>query len=98
MPSTPNTVSEAVNLLVADGYSDDLGSRGSETKDGHDHSHEPASLVIERLYRFEGDSNPADEAIVLGVYCDGCDIRGVVVSAYGPDADPALLARMRHPD
>lgn len=98
MSSTPNTVSEAINLLVAEGYTSDLGSRGSETQNDDDHSHDPANFIIERQFRFEGDSNPDDEAIVLGVFCECCEARGVVVSAYGPDADPALFARMRHRD
>jgi hypothetical protein len=96
--SSPSTVSEAVNLLLADGYTDDLGARGSEGKQGDDHSHDPADLIIERQFRFEGDSNPDDQAIVLGVHCESCETRGIVVSAYGPDADPALLARTRRPD
>jgi hypothetical protein len=37
-------------------------------------------------------TDPADEAIVLGVECAACGVRGIVVSAYGPDADPQLIA------
>jgi hypothetical protein len=29
---------------------------------------------------------------VLGVECPACGTRGIVVSAYGPQADPELLA------
>jgi hypothetical protein len=96
--SSPGTVSEAVNLLLAEGYTDDLGARGSESQKGDDHSHDSADLLIERQFRFEGESNPDDQAIVLGVLCESCDTRGIIVSAYGPDADPALLARTRRPD
>jgi len=37
---------------------------------------------------------------VLGVACPDCGARGVIVSAYGPDADPeylALLEQVRRP-
>ncbi|MGC1513560.1 MAG: hypothetical protein WA797_11660 [Acidimicrobiales bacterium] len=44
------------------------------------------------MFRFEGDSDPGDEAIVLGIECPACNRRGIIVSAYGPDADPHLLA------
>lgn len=96
MPSTPNTVSEAVNQLIAEGYDGNLDDRAAGTKVDDDHSHAPVDLVIEQQFRFEGDSNPDDEAIVLGVYCEGCDVRAVVVSAFGPDADPELFAQLRH--
>ncbi len=96
MPPNPSTVTEAVQWLTANGYTDELGPRGAETPADADHVHEPASLIIEHVFRFEGDSDPGDEAIVLGVYCDGCDIRGIVVSAFGPDADPKLMERLRH--
>jgi hypothetical protein len=43
--------------------------------------------IVDHVYRFEGDSDPADEAIVLGVHCPNLGVRGVVVSAYGPSID-----------
>lgn len=94
MPTTsPNTVTEAVNLLADEGYSANLGLRDESLHAEHD----PNRFVIERIFRFEGDSDPADEAIVLGVFCPECDARGTVVSAYGHGADPVLLARLsRH--
>jgi hypothetical protein len=48
-------------------------------------------VLVERVYRFEGPSDPADEAIVLGVCCPKCGARGIIVSAFGPDADPEVL-------
>ncbi len=96
MSSSPSTVTEAVSLLTDQGYTADLGSRGSETHGTVDHSHNPAELIIEKVFRFEGDSDPADEAIVVGVFCSDCDARGIVVSAYGHGADPVLMERLRH--
>ena len=40
-------------------------------------------------------SNPDDEAIVIGVTCPACEAKGVLVSAYGPAADPEELAGVR---
>ncbi len=94
MSPSPSTVTEAVNLLAADGYTADLGLY----EDSPHTEHDPNRFMIERVFRFEGESDPADEAIVIGVFCPECDARGTVVSAYGHGADPALLARLsRHP-
>lgn len=98
MDESPDTVSDATRLLVRDGYTatfeclDDTADQLSD-----EHHHDLAALIIERQYRFEGDSNPDDSAIVLGVHCPACEERGIVVSAYGPDADPTLLAKLHYP-
>ena len=85
------TVTDAVALLARDGYGDDLrlGDSGLDCSScGTTH---PTDLVeVDRVFRFEGPSDPADEAIVLGLRCPACGARGSLVSAFGPDADPAL--------
>ena len=86
-----STVTDAVALLDREGYGDDLhlDSEGLDCRScGTSH---PADLVeVDRVFRFEGPSDPADEAIVLGLRCPACGARGSLVSAFGPDADPAL--------
>ena len=47
--------------------------------------------VVEKLYRFEGPSDPGDEMIVLGVRDPASGLGGVVASAYGSAADPVML-------
>lgn len=93
------TVTEAIGLLEADGYRTDFSFT-----DGTVHcracgaAHEPARLVVRHTFRFEGDTDPGDEAIVLGVECPACGMRGVVVSAFGPDASPEFTELVRHLD
>ena len=90
---TPDTVTEAVAFLASEGYVDDfeLGTDGVvDATTGA--THLLASAVVDHTFRFEGDSDPGDEAIVLGVHCTACGRKGVVVSAYGPDADPEHVA------
>ena len=84
----PETVTEAMALLEAEGYTSDF--RVASTDDRSVHA--TGTLVVHRTFRFEGDSDPGDEAVVLGVECPSCGTKGIVVSAYGPDADPDLLA------
>lgn len=86
-----STVTEALDLLAREGYADDLhlGADGLDCSScGTNH---PTDLVeVDRVFRFEGPSDPADEAIVLGLRCPACGAKGSLVSAFGPDAEPAL--------
>jgi hypothetical protein len=96
----PDTVTEAVALLTELGYVDDL-----DIKDGclvchaEDAPHPLAAAVVDHQFRFEGPSDPGDESIVLGLSLPQWGRKGVLVSAYGHDADPekteALLALLR---
>jgi hypothetical protein len=92
LPDEPAGPVEAIAVLRAGGYHLDFNL-------GHDcpgsaSSPEPGTLEFDRVFRFEGASDPDDEAMVLGLCCSACGARGVFVSAYGfsaPDA-PAIVA------
>lgn len=89
----PETVTDAVRWLAANGYDGDFTFRdGALRCHACGRPHGPERLVVRHTFRFEGMTDPADEAIVLGVECPDCGARGTVVSAYGPDAEPQLLA------
>ena len=92
----PDTITAAVQLLESKGYDGEFvivnhgfGCRSCE------HVHAPDQLVLDDTYRFEGDSDPSDESIVLGVRCPVCGAKGIVVSAYGPEAEPQLITLMK---
>ena len=92
----PETVAEAVALLEAEGYTGDVRvSAGTARCEACATAHPFDRLVADHVFRFEGMSNPSDEAIVIGVTCPACGTRSVLVSAYGPDADPDELAGVR---
>ncbi len=87
----PETVTDAVRLLQGRGYRDDftITTEGVHCAACGEH-HRARTLVITDVFRFEGPSDPGDETIVLGVECPTCGGRGIVVSAFGPDADDQL--------
>ena len=96
------TVVEEMRSLRARGYLADF----SVTTDGQlrcstcDHILPPGVAVIESTARFEGASNPDDQAVVFGLHCGGCDLRGVLVAAYGPTAtaeEAAVLTALSTP-
>lgn len=88
----PDTVTEAMELLAAEGYTASFDMVDGDLRClpcGHRHPAEGA--LVERFVRFEGESDPDDEAIVLGLRCPTCGARGIMVSGYGPSADPNEL-------
>ena len=47
----------------------------------------PGEFEIVEVYRFEGDSNPADEDVVYAVESKDGKVKGAMTSAYGMYAD-----------
>jgi hypothetical protein len=87
----PETVLDAVRLLAADGYGTSITPATTVRCAQCGHEHALGELLAERVYRFEGPSDPDEEAIVVGVRCGECGMRGTIVSAYGPAADPDVI-------
>jgi hypothetical protein len=61
----------------------------------------PHDLLVHRLHRLEGASDPADMLAVVGATCRGCGTDGALVLGYGPRAgvdDAMVLARLDIPD
>ncbi|MEK7292926.1 MAG: hypothetical protein AAB327_05750 [Actinomycetota bacterium] len=87
---SPTTVTDAVAFLRAQGYIDEVELKGINLVSGRTNiSCALTNVIVDHTFRFEGDSDPGDEAIVLGLRYPGSDIRATLVSAYGHDADPA---------
>ncbi|HEY2814364.1 MAG TPA: hypothetical protein VGJ03_12935 [Acidimicrobiales bacterium] len=85
---TPDTVTEAVQFLTKEGYRDEIRLvAGGLECDGVGGVHDAASAVVDYTFRFEGPSDPGDEAIVLGIDLPKWGRKGVLVSAFGPNAD-----------
>lgn len=91
----PDTVTEASQLLEAEGYDHSVFIRdGVLHFSGHDEPCPIERAVIERTFRFEGDSDPGDEMVVFGVVDSGTGMRGVLASAFGSSADPDVLEQL----
>jgi hypothetical protein len=95
MGDEPTTVLEAVELLAAEAF----GASFSITPDGiRCGACGQAGLLeraeVVRVYRFEGPSDPDEEAVVYGLRCPCCGAGGTLVSSFGPGADPELTDRL----
>ena len=80
-----DTVSQAVKELKERGYTTDFNLKENCLVCNQEKFH-PEDFEIVEVYRFEGDSDPADEAVVYAVESNKGD-RGVLVSGYGISAD-----------
>jgi len=82
-----DTVAEAVNGLKQRGYTIDFNL---ETDRIHcpatPLSLKPSEFEIAEVYRFEGDSDPADEAIVYAIESRHGQ-KGILVNGFGISAD-----------
>ncbi len=93
---TYDTVSAAVQGLKKRGYTTDFNLRENCIICQGD-KFDPDDFEIVEVYRFEGNSDPADEAVVYAIESTN-GIRGVLVNGYGPSSDSlnADMARKLH--
>ena len=85
-PGGEISVVETLDRLHADGYMD-FSVEGRKTGcPVCDRQLSDTDLEVVEVHRFEGESNPDDESIVVAVACRSCGWRGVLVSAYGSSA------------
>ncbi len=78
------TVTEVINHLHKMGYVEDFNLQQNclVCRNGH-YSVFHDEFVIDKVYRFEGDSDPADEATVYAISSPKYDIKGILVNGAG---------------
>jgi hypothetical protein len=84
------TLVSVSNKLYSEGYTEnfvakDRGLEAPSTKKIYD----PSEVRIATFYRFEGESDPADNAILYAIECED-GVKGTLVDAYGPYANPKV--------
>ena len=93
------TISEAVNGLQTRGYTLNLNL---ETDCLHCAKHDltlhPEDFHIDEVHRFEGETDPADAAIVYAVSSEKHKVKGVLVDGYGISSgavSPDIMAKLK---
>jgi len=77
-----------MNKAVKNGYMESfrVTGKGLIPQSHPDHTYKPDEVQVINFYRFEGESDPADNSIMYQIETsDGT--KGVLVDAYGPYAD-----------
>jgi len=90
VPSDNTTMLTVLAALAADGYAEDMfvTPEAMVRCGACHHDAAPADLVLNKLCRIEGASDPADMAAVLAVTCKACGAKGTAVVRFGPEAEP----------
>lgn len=80
-----STVSEAINKLREEGFITDFNLEENCIVSNSE-KFNPEDFEIVDVYRYEGDSDPSDEAIVYAIESKK-GLKGILVSGYGVSTD-----------
>lgn len=86
---TYDTLTEAMNALRQRGFTLDYNITPNDIYCAAvDESLQPSELTIQEVHRFEGDSNPDDNAVLYAIQSlKNQANKGLLVAAYGAYAD-----------
>ncbi|MFS2185405.1 phosphoribosylpyrophosphate synthetase [Mucilaginibacter sp. Mucisp84] len=88
------TVTEAITKLKEQGYTHEFSLEGDHLKAGAENFPVKEFEIVD-LYRYEGPSDPADEAIVYALAsADG--VKGTLVTGYGISTDEATIETLKN--
>jgi hypothetical protein len=93
------TLDSAVRRLERAGYADALRASEDgfiEVRTGR--IHPPETLIVDEIVRFEGKSDPADEAVLFALRAPDQSLRATFVATYGPAADPVSAPLIKRLD
>ncbi len=102
MKESYGTLSETINGLKKEGYTIDFNiNRDFVVCNKPNMTLFPDEFEIDKVYRFEGESNPDDQAILYAISSPKFNVKGVLVNGYGISAveiSDALISKLRtHP-
>ncbi|MCJ8211454.1 phosphoribosylpyrophosphate synthetase [Mucilaginibacter sp. RS28] len=82
------TLAEVINNLREQGYTEDFNLQPNALHSAAtDIVLHPEDFVIDRHYRFEGPSDPDEEAVVYAISSTDGKVKGVLVNSYGVYSD-----------
>jgi hypothetical protein len=86
MPNYEPTLVETLDKLKKEGYTEDFNIRFDSLICG-EVCLLPSQFEVDQTFRFEGNTDPGDEAILYAISSLDGKIKGVVVNSYGIYAD-----------
>jgi hypothetical protein len=83
------TLSETMNELRKEGYVEDFNLKQNclECRNGQ-YKVFADEFKVDKFYRFEGESNPSDSAILYAVSSNKHQLKGILVNGYGIYSEP----------
>jgi hypothetical protein len=101
MKTEMTTLSQVMSVLRERGYTEDFNLKQDyiECPNGKCFMY-PEEFSIDKVYRFEGESDPADQAILYAISSEKYNLKGVLVDGYGGSSEPLshrMLKKLRTP-
>ena len=92
------TLSQTMNALKKEGYNHEFQVGETCLLCHHaEISLAPEEFQTDKIYRFEGESNPSDESILYAISSTQHQVKGLIVNGYGAtfsNASAELVARL----
>ena len=99
MNESYGTLSETINGLKKQGYVLDFNIRRDRLICHQTQAIlSPDDFEIDKVYRFEGESNPDDESILYAISSSRYSVKGLLVNGYGISSDGVseeLIAKLK---
>lgn len=94
-----DTVSQTLERLYHKGYTEDFrATEGTLRLMPADIAVDPDDIVVDKIYRFEGETNLDDEAVIFALNCPQHHCKGTYLVAFGPmmDQEDSLMVQRLH--
>ncbi len=99
MKESYGTLSETINGLRSEGYTLDFNVQEEcVVCDLSNMILSPDDFIIDKVYRFEGETNPDDQSILYAISSRNFNVKGVLVNGYGISANEVsnlLVSKLR---
>ncbi|MGY3090886.1 quercetin dioxygenase-like cupin family protein [Hymenobacter sp. UYAg731] len=90
------TLSERLIQLKKEGYTEDFNLRDNCLMGPGDALQlHPEDFLVDKYYRFEGMSDPGDEAVLYAISSPRHDVKGTLVNGYGISSEPLSAEMMK---
>ena len=103
MKESYGTLSETINGLKKEGYNLDFNISQDCIVCSHIESKlSPEEFMIDKVYRFEGESNPDDQSVLYAISSQTLNLKGILVNGYGISAEEevnSIISKLKtHPE
>ena len=82
-----DTITEIINKYRTNGYVIDFNLKENCIVCNGNSKYDAEQLEIVNVYRYEGDTDPADETVVYAIESKSGLIKGILVNGYGTSSD-----------
>jgi len=83
-----STLVDAINGLKTQGYTEDFNLRENHIAcSTGNYQLSPDDFKVDNVFRFEGESDQEDQAVLYAISSEKYNIKGVLVNAYGVYSD-----------